>query len=215
MAIDLSNIDRFTSTIDRHPSQISPLALNWTDEFLRDRKHRLDRPLKILEFGSGISTIWFGLNFSEDEIVSMEGDVGWYELVKNWMRDKNITNIRYLYQPQTNLYTTVDEVNPLYFEEAVQTAPFDLILNDGGMREEIGQRVMADIDNLLTVGGVYLRHDYEKLLRGDWVGFYRGEKHPHEYDKFCGEHDGYELITVSGNGKWGYRCELGGIWRKE
>jgi len=96
--------------------------------------------------------------------------------------------------------------------------PYDLILNDGCLREMVGDTIMANADRYIAPGGYYFRHDYEKLLNGSWQGWHLDPSLDvsvgHMYDKFTSEHPNYELLTINGDGKWGFKCEYGGLWRK-
>jgi len=207
----------YTTRIKKETCQISPQAIEWINTFL----DRVEGKAKILEFGSGISTIALGQLRPDDEIVSIEENKEWYERVKGWLKEEGITNVNLIFEEveDRNYYNFDETTNINYFHVCEQFKPFDLIINDGNMREYIGDSILDRADEFLTEGGLYLRHDYEKSWDGTWTG-------PHiivpdwiegvgtlYYDNFCATHKGYELITVNGNGPWGYKAEFGGIWR--
>lgn len=212
----------YTIKIGMETIQMSPVAVEWISTFLKELKEkRGGKKLKIIEFGSGISTLVLAQLRPDDEIVSIEENKEWYENVKSWLKEKNIKNVNLIFEEvlDRNYYIFDENTNTNYFHVAEQYRPFDLIINDGNMREYVGDSILDDIENWLTVGGLYLRHDYEMSFSHTWTG-------PHVvgsmdwingtdfcYANFCATHPGYELLTINGNGKWGYKAELGGIWR--
>jgi len=214
---------KYTTRIDKEFCQISPVAMEWIEMFVKELKHRRKRKkAKILEFGAGVSTITLAEMFPNDEIVSIEEKEKWYEMVKGWLKEKKLKNVNLIFEKVKirNFYVFDEMTNTNYFHIAEQYRPFDLIINDGNMREYIGVNILEDIDNWLTEGGLYLRHDYEKAMMNTWIGPF--PKAPEwissggglYYDGFCAAHPGYELLTIGGNGIWGYKAEFGGVWRK-
>jgi hypothetical protein len=201
--------------------QMSPMAVEWLDHFVRELKQVKKRDkLKIIEYGSGLSTVIFGMLWPDDEIISVEENKDWYDKVKNWLVKYEVKNVNLIFEEvaDRNFYLFDENTNTNYFHNTEKFKPFDLILNDGNLREYIGESILNEADSFITEGGLYLRHDYEKSFQHTWVG-------PHvfdfdwvvddgfSYDMFCATHPGYELLTVNGNGKWGYKAELGGVWR--
>jgi hypothetical protein len=208
MSIDIKLQSEFTFDIDNNFVQISPLALVLLDEFIRERQRELDRPFKYLEFGSGASTVYFTDRYPEIQVYSVEGEERWYKQVKTWCTPRV-----YEYHEATSFYTSVDHCNMDYITCMEKYGPFDLILNDGAQREMVADYIFANPEKFISNGGMYLRHDYEKMVIGEWVGFHL----PHmsqTAEEFVTENPEYSMITINGNGKWGYKCELGGIWRR-
>lgn len=208
---DLEHQKEYQLQFGKRVTQISPFALRWMEIHTRELARKHKRKIRIMEFGSGVSTVWMGQKWPEYEICSVEGNREWYKQVKEWLEEKGVKNVNLKFvEQEANFRLKVVEVNPDY------VYPFggdwDLIINDGGIRETIGDETMLRADKLLRIGGIYLRHDYEKAITGQWIQ--TGHKEL-GYDGFCAWNDGYELITITGNGVWGYLCELGGIWRKD
>ena len=201
---------------------MSPAAIEWINTFLDITEIETGRDkLKILEFGSGVSTIILAQLRPNDEIISIEEDKEWYKRVDKWLKERKLKNVNLILEEveERDYYKFDEMTNTNYFHVCEQFKPFDLIINDGNMREYIGDNVLEKADEFLTEGGLYLRHDYEKAWTGTWVGphviipeWIKGDGNLY-YDSFCATHEGYELITVSGNGTWGHRAELGGVWR--
>jgi hypothetical protein len=212
----------YTTRIDKELCQISPVAMEWIEKFVNQVKHLKKRDkAKILEFGSGVSTITLAEMFPEDEIVSIEEQEKWYKLIKGWLEERELKNVNLIYEKVKirNFYVLDEDTNLNYLHVAEKYRPFDLIINDGNMREYVGDSILNDADNWLTEGGLYLRHDYEKTFLDVWIGpritgadWVDGSGLC--YAQFCGTHPGYELLTVGGNGVWGFKAELGGVWRK-
>jgi hypothetical protein len=222
MDFNIVGYEKYLLGADKEWCQMSPLALKWIEIFLTDLTERTKRKIKILEFGAGVSTLWFGSNFPEADVVSIEGDADWNAKISGWLNERKISNVRLIYQKQHSNYRLDDGMNEDYFKVCYSLKPpFDLIINDGAIREFIGDEVLDNADELISNGGLYLRHDYEKALNGDWIGFHSKPLKPWVnnenrlcYDGFTVSHPEYDLLTVSGNGKWGYKSELGGVWRR-
>lgn len=222
MSIHLKQLNKCIFRIDKELCQMSPVAIEWIDEFLSELGHIKKRDkLRILEFGSGVSTIILAQLRPNDEIISIEEKEKWYENVKKWLKERKLKNVNLIYEKvEVRSFYKLDETTNLdYFHVAEKYKPFDLIINDGNMREYVGDNILNDADNWLTEGGLYLRHDYEKALMNVWIGpritgadWVDGAGLC--YAQFCVTRPGYELLTVGGNGKWGYKAELGGVWRR-
>lgn len=210
MSYDIVNPGKYLHVIEDNHIQMSPAVLAVLNEFIRDRQSKLDRPFKLLEFGSGASTSYWSKEYPEIELYSIEGDKDWYEQVKRWAKPKI-----YEFHEATNYYTSDPKFNKDYVLSIKKFGPFDLIINDGAMREIVGEFILDHFTDFVSEGGMYLRHDYEMAITGNWVGFNQtGEVEPLNYEKFVANHPEYSLITINGNGKWGYKAELGGIWRR-
>ncbi|MCK9370344.1 hypothetical protein M0R04_10590 [Candidatus Dojkabacteria bacterium] len=208
MSIDIVKQDEFTYDIDGNFIQMSPIALSLIDEFIRERQSQLRRPFKYLEFGSGASTSYFSNKYPEIEIYSVEGDEDWFKMVNKWVKPE-----AYMYQKATNYYTSDPTCNMDYITCMEDFGPFDLILNDGAQREMVADYIFDNDEKFIAKGGIYLRHDYEKYLKGEWVGFHLPNI-VQTAEQFAVRFPEYSVITINGNGKWGYKCELGGVWRR-
>ena len=226
MGIDLANPDKYSIVKEEPPKQftiqISSLGMAFIEKFCECMRESVGRGLRILEFGSGCSTVFFGNYFKEDEIFSIEGNQEWFDKVEKWLKEDGVSNVTHLFHEQTNQYTSIDENNMDYILCTKDLPkPFDLIINDGGMREIVGDFILENADEYLSKGGLYIRHDYEMAILDNWVGFrldplkpWVKDKRDLSYDSFCATHPGYELLTTTGNGRAGYLCEFGGVWRR-
>lgn len=228
--------------------QISPLALLYLNEHIQNTFIKFDKynpkdyhiPLdprstlpnfpsskqvKILEFGGGCSTILFAKIFPNAQICVMEGEKLWYDRIMNWIEKDKLQNVRVILEEQISSYgfDSPHDDNMEYVNRAKEFGfPFDLILNDGAMREKVGDTVLENADTWLTMGGLYLRHDYERALDTRWIGPHI-EPNPEWvtgktgcfYENFCVLHPNYSMITVSGNQRAGTYCEYGGVWRRK
>jgi hypothetical protein len=97
----------------------------WLGFRVTRRLKELIRPdWKILEFGSGMSSLFFASRCSR--LVSVESDPAWYGLMRSHFAEKNLANIDYRHQ-QGSEYTHVDDL---------PDGSFDLALIDGLQRDE-------------------------------------------------------------------------------
>lgn len=104
---------------------------------------RLGPNSRVLEFGSGMSTIWYAAHAGA--VVSLEHFEPWYRRVDALLRRRRLRNVQYRLDPDMNGYTRPTAV------EAENG--FDLIMVDGVARE----RCVANSLNLLRPGGaIYL-----------------------------------------------------------
>lgn len=197
--------------------EMSPLVMAFIKEFIGERQLKAFGYVRILEYGSGTSTIWLGKTFPEDNIFSVEGDEAWYEYVGESINKERLDNVTLFFAKQTEKYGHGEEFNPAYANGPLEFGPFDLIINDGGAREEVWDTIKDRLDDILNVGGLYLRHDYEKYICDIWRGNdLDGGKIQNAYEKFCAENENYSLITIPGcQAKWGFMCEAGGVWRRK
>jgi hypothetical protein len=216
MSFDLEHQEQYYSFIvgKENHVQMSNVPLAVIKDHLIGVADKYKRKTNILEYGSGVSTLWFGKTFPDAGIVSVEGDQGWYENITKWLRREKIKNVDLRFVEQTPNWRDPEEyVNPLYLN--IPEGPFDLIINDGCVREKVAETLMLDMDRYLKVDGLYLRHDYMNLIKGDWVGVgLSGNLERITYEEFCTKHPNYSVITLNGNGRWGVFDEFGGVWRK-
>jgi hypothetical protein len=101
----------------------------------------IQKDWKILEFGSGMSTVWLA---QRCELVrSIEHDRAWYEKVSEIIEEKKIANIIYEYR-EPDRYTDLSAFEDNYF---------DFVLIDGLQRSEC---VKSALPKLKNPGFVYL-----------------------------------------------------------
>lgn len=223
--IDLLDPDKFQIILGEEPNRYfirtSVLGVNYVADFIDKFEGTYTRKARILEYGDGVSTLWYAKNFPDNEFYSIGGDEYWF----NWMEDelKKLPShkVTHIFHKATNYYTTeldpdfdyahcIDDLNP----------PFDVIMNDGAQREIIGDYILSNPDKYISVGGIYLRHDYEMAILGNWVGLrdkvpeWCRDKMDLGYEGFIHTHPEYAVVTTTGNGLAGYQMEYGGVWRK-
>ncbi len=96
---------------------------------------------KILEFGSGMSTLWFARRC--ELLVSVETSVEWYGLITTMLADTKLQNVDYrLRQPAT-----------AHLLQDYRDSFFDFVLVDGANRHLAMQTALAKVK---TGGYVYL-----------------------------------------------------------
>lgn len=215
MSFDIVHQEQFYSLVlDDFHIQVSNVPLAVIKEFLISVADRYKRKIDILEYGSGMSTIWYGKTFPEANIISIEGNAEWKDRVSGWLDKEGIKNVDLRFIEQTADWRTPEEVlNPDYLK--LPDGEFDLVINDGCVREMVAETILLNIDKTLKPGGLYLRHDYEKLIKGDWIG--KGLNGKYEritYEDFCVQNPKYSVITLNGNGTWSGLAEFGGLWRR-
>lgn len=116
--------------------------------------HKLDKIIKddwkILEIGSGMSTIW--LSKRANHVVSIEADEKWYNTLLEKIKHKRITNIDLRYEWKGEKMADFSEFPDEYF---------DLIYIDGGPRE----RCCNNAKTKVKKGGfIYLDNSDNKSL---------------------------------------------------
>jgi hypothetical protein len=88
---------------------------------------------KMLEFGSGMSTMWFAKRCHR--VVSVEDNELWYLKVKKMLEEHGVTNVEYKFK-STNEYHILDEYTEGYF---------DFILIDGVQRDKCARSALPKI----------------------------------------------------------------------
>lgn len=147
-------------------------AIEFLDDFLRQKSDA-----KVLEFGSGSSTIW--ISKLARKLVSIEHNVRWYERIKNYLEQEKIedlVDLRLLPKPY-------DRVCQEFPDES-----FDLVIVDGSDRLKC---LEASI-RVLKPGGVLMLDDAQrkpykkarKLLK-NWqvTQAIQGDKETHWWQK--------------------------------
>lgn len=201
--------------------QMSPLFLSVLTDWIEGWKPK-ENPVRIFEYGSGMSTAWFAMTFPHVLVVSVEGEREWgasIDVINQRYGLRNLVSIKEDQEDPTHRgadQKIAQSINLNYIEQvAKQPWPFNLIINDGAERERVGDFVLKNIDKLLVKDGLYLRHDYEMAVNNGWN--YLHDVQPKKelgYEEFCAEHPEYTMVTFPGNGRWGYKMEAGGVWRR-
>lgn len=208
---------------NRYDLRQSNFALNYQAYFIENFEETFERKARIMEYGSGCTTLWWATNFPENEFVSVEGNKQWYDIVSAELKKVGAKNVKLIFHPASNLYTTELDRDLSYSRTIEEVGgAFDLIINDGAQREIIGDFILRNADRFISPGGLYLRHDYEMAILENWVGL-REKPLPKwcvdekdlGYDGFCHTHPDYEMITLGGNHIASMVAEMGGVWRKQ
>jgi protein-L-isoaspartate O-methyltransferase len=121
-------------------------------------KSKISKKSRILEFGSGMSTIWYAKNGGQ--VYSVEDYEPWYKKIKLLIETKNYNNIKYQYEPNEDAYAS-------YMQN--DTTGFDLIMIDGSHRSKCAEQSAK----LLRPGGLlYLDNsDKDSTLDGGDMRF--------------------------------------------
>ena len=116
--------------------------------------------LKILEFGSGGSTIWFAQRTKN--LVSIEHNPKWYNLVTQVLENLNLSNLNLSHlHAEPNLLVTRKLLNPpAYYQVCAEFADhsFDLILIDALERVNCATQAVR----ILKPGGVLMLDNCER-----------------------------------------------------
>lgn len=119
----------------------APEAVGKISEFLMGRSKA-----KILEFGSGGSTIW--LSSYDVDLISIEHDQSWFSALQSKLEDQKISNVRLLYREKP-YFKIADEFPDHHF---------DLILVDGRDRNKCIQASLKKVKN----GGLLVLDDAQR-----------------------------------------------------
>lgn len=93
-------------------------AFSWLEENLK-------KDMKVFEYGSGMSTVWFGQKVKS--VVSVEDSDMWFNEVKLELNKHNITNVNYVHRKNGPEYSSlINEFEGL----------FDVVFVDGKFRRE-------------------------------------------------------------------------------
>jgi|GEM_PF-749684 predicted O-methyltransferase YrrM len=140
------NIEKMSASTSSEVIVKPPLLATSAVEFLH--KFLTQKPnARVLEFGSGGSTIWFSTYTSN--LVSIEHDPKWYEKVKTELKSDpafNSVDLKFLSKPY---YSVCDEFPDEYF---------DLILVDGRNRVRCAENSIR----ILKKGGILMLDDAQR-----------------------------------------------------
>ena len=109
-------------------------AINRFNKILNDRSH-------VLEFGSGMSTVWYASRAGT--VTSIEDHHPWFLKVKDLLKTKGLGNVIYRFAEDIDSYTTVEKRGDGY----------DLIVIDGSHRDRCA---IAAISLVRSGGTIYL-----------------------------------------------------------
>lgn len=110
-------------------------------------QQHLHKTSRVLEFGSGMSTIWYAQHAGY--VYSVEDNKEWYEKVQELIQDREIQNIDYLFADTEEAYSKF-----MHDDQA----GFDLIIVDGSYRSSC----VANAIKLLRAGGILYLDNSDK-----------------------------------------------------
>lgn len=114
---------------------------------IRVLENHLGPNSRVLEFGSGMSTIWYARHAGK--VFSIENDSGWYEMLTKIMNGKNLRNVTYQFADNKESYISFG---------SSESEGFDLIMVDGSFRSDCIERSLQ----LLKPGGIIYLDNADK-----------------------------------------------------
>lgn len=202
----------------------SNFTLNYLAYFIENFEETYERKARIIEYGAGCTSMWWAKNFPENEYIGVEGSTWWMDKVNEELAKLPPHKARLIYHPADESYTTIMDEDLSYYKTIQEVGgQFDLIINDGCQREMVGDFVLRNANDFISLGGLYLRHDYEMAILGNWVGLrdpnvelpqWCRDKMDLGYEGFVASHPEYACVTVTGNHIATKVIEMGGVWRK-
>lgn len=105
-------------------------------------KEHLNPESRVLEFGSGMSTIWYSRHAGH--VYSVEDSHEWFVKIEHAIKEKNISNVTYKFALETSEYTSF---------MADDMEGFDLVVVDGTFRSDC---VRSAVKLLKSGGFLYL-----------------------------------------------------------
>jgi hypothetical protein len=138
-------------------------------------KH-LSRSMSVLEFGSGRSTVWFAQRAGN--LISIEHNSVWYQLVKKKIETANLTNVdlrwipldHSLTEPEREFYEKCPDCVAVLDE--FPDASFDLIIVDGHYRTNCTRKCLSKIKpgGYLLLDDANLWNSFDVLeIPQDWL----------------------------------------------
>jgi hypothetical protein len=118
---------------------------------IRHLEGLLEPDWKMLEYGSGMSTMWFAKHCHT--VVSVEDNELWYLKVKKTLEEHGVTNVEYKYK-DAHEYHILDEYTDGYF---------DFVLIDGAERDKCARSALPKIRE----GGYVYLDNTDKRNRDD------------------------------------------------
>ncbi|RDS76746.1 hypothetical protein DL238_03400 [Alteriqipengyuania lutimaris] len=104
---------------------------------------RLNKSMRMLEYGSGMSTVWYAERVGH--VVSIDDFHPWYEKVKANLESRGVQNVTYRYAEGVEDYCSPTEQE--------RDGGFDFIMIDGSYRDTCAQKALE----LINPGGmIYL-----------------------------------------------------------
>ena len=107
----------------------------------------LDPSKTVLEFGSGMSTLWYARQVGK--VVSVESNRQWYDRMKDIISERGINNIEYRFAKNEDEYCLIPEGHD----------GFDFIMVDGSFRDSCTKNALAH----LKPGGMYYLDNSDRM----------------------------------------------------
>jgi predicted O-methyltransferase YrrM len=141
---------------DIHLKTLGGWALEVRSIILLQRLIKLLRPKRVLEFGSGASTIFLGLQLSKDahaNLVTIEHDSYYANLINSFLKMNDLNNVRTVLAPIDNGW---------YSRESLRDLPtFELVIVDGPLtNRSLGLDFMKEHSD---AGTVFLIDDFGSM----------------------------------------------------
>jgi len=143
-----------------------PWLANGANNFLLSY---LNKDSYVLEFGMGLSTIWFANNVKK--IVSIEHNKNWFSKISYAL--SKCDNVELILH-ETNVVPGTDLIEDCYSVE-IEKFPdefFDLVLVDGRNRVNCFKKA----DRVLKTGGYMMLDNSERGCYSELFSFYRGKE---------------------------------------
>ena len=115
------------------------------------RLHLIKSKSEVLEFGSGMSTIWYSCRVKS--VVSIEDSQEWLQVIKSELQKRGITNVALYERHKEDYYRPIDTKDM-----------FDLIMIDGSYRSDC---IEANFPRLKSDGVMYLDNSDKDAAGGD------------------------------------------------
>jgi len=147
-------------------------TIDYLKKFLNENK-------KVLEVGSGSSTIWLAKRVKK--IVSLEDKRTWYEAVNEKLVKEGLSNVRVILHS--------DYYKDKIFSEIIQNEEFDVVLLDGADYRGARLNCMNQAISFVKPGGIIIVDDSERI----------------DYDEGLSYFDSYDWKRIDFEGKdaWG------------
>lgn len=111
----------------------------------------LDKDKAVLEFGSGMSTLWYAKHAGR--VVSIESFRPWYDHVSNLIVQQGLTNVEYHFAATDDDYVSIPGTD----------GGFDLIMVDGSIRDRCTSVALG----LLRPGGIFYLDNSDRMAQPD------------------------------------------------
>lgn len=123
-------------------------------------KERIKKEHKVLEYGSGASTLFFAKE--ADSVVSIEYDEKWYLKVQNSLKETGYENVDLHFAPIEKGYTTLQNFTR-------ENEVFEIVVIDGRKRVETAKKSLK----VLAKDGVIILDDSERIRYKEIFDFYQ------------------------------------------